>query len=292
MPQPSNLKGALLGLLAMGLFAVSDIGVKFLGGGYHPFQIIFFAGVLSLPLVLLNIMAGPAGASLRPERPRIMAVRSFIVVLNGIAGTFAFASLPLAESYAIFFTMPIFITLLSALALKEPIDALRGVAVVAGLVGVIVALDPGQASLQWGHAAALAAAFLGAANYVIIRASGATERTIVLILYPMMAQLIVATVALPFVYVAMPFADLAVTGLMALAAFAGYYAIIGAYRRAPGIVVAPMQYSQIIWAAIFGALLFGEVMSLQTMLGTAIIVLAGLVIVTRRDSLPETRASR
>ncbi|WP_431297857.1 DMT family transporter [Tabrizicola sp. BL-A-41-H6] len=283
MTQPSNLKGALLGLLAMGLFAVSDIGVKFLGGGYHPFQIIFFAGVLSLPLVVLHIMADPAGGRLRPEQPRLMALRSFIVVLNGIAGTFAFASLPLAEAYAIFFTMPIFITVLSALALKEPIDLLRGVAVVAGLLGVIVALDPGQVSLRWGHAAALAAAILGAANYVIIRFSGGAERTIVLILYPMMAQLIVATLALPFVYRAMPFADLAVTGAMALAAFAGYFAIIAAYRRAPGIVVAPMQYSQIIWAAVFGALLFDEVMSLQTILGTAIIILAGLVIVARQQ---------
>ncbi len=282
MPQPSNLKGALLGLLAMALFAVADIAIKFLGGGYHPFQIIFFAGVFSLPLVVLYIMADPAGGRLRPDRPRLMAFRSALVVISGIAGTYAFASLPLAEAYAIFFTMPIFIMVLSAVGLGEPIDLMRGVAVVAGLAGVIVALDPGGASLQWGHAAALAAAFLGAANYVIIRHTGA-ERTIVMILYPMMAQLIVATIALPFVYRAMPIADLAVTGLMALAAFAGYFAIIGAYRRAPGIVVAPMQYSQIIWAAIFGALLFDEVMSLQTVLGTAIIILAGLVIVTRQD---------
>lgn len=283
MPQPSNLKGAALGLLAMGLFAVTDISVKFLGGGYDPFQIIFFAGLLTVPLVTGHVMADPVGGPLRPERPRLMALRAVTVVLNGIAGTYAFASLPLAEAYAIFFTMPIFITVLSALVLREPIDLARGVAVLVGLAGVIVALDPGQARLQWGHAAALAGAVLGAANYVIIRASGATERTAVMILYPLMPQLLVAALVLPFVYQPMPMADLAVTAVMAVTTFLGYLAIIAAYRRAPGIVVAPMQYSQIIWGAIFGALLFGEVMSLQTILGTAIIILAGLVIVARQQ---------
>ncbi len=157
MLHPSNLKGAALGLLAMGLFVVTDISVKFLGGGYDPFQIIFFAGLLTVPLVAGHVMADPVGGPLRPERPRLMALRAVIVVLNGIAGTYAFASLPLAEAYAIFFT------LLSARVLREPIDLARGVA---ALAGGMVALDPGPATLQWGHAVALVGALLGAARPV------------------------------------------------------------------------------------------------------------------------------
>jgi len=283
VPQPSNLKGALLGLTAMGLFACSDVTIKALGAGYHPLQIIFFAGLMSIPLLAGMAMADPAAASLRPVRPGLMALRCAIVVLNGICGTYAFATLPLAQCYAIFFTMPIFITLLSALLLGERIDGPRGVAVVAGLVGVVVALDPGSSALQWGHAVALTGAVFGAANYVIIRLSGGVERTVVMILYPIMLQLVVAAVVLPFVYVAMPFLDLGLTAVMAATAFVGYLAVIAAYRHAPGIVVAPMQYSQILWAAVLGALLFDEAMSLRTMAGVVVIIAAGVVIVTRPD---------
>ena len=280
---PPNLKGALLGLAGMGLFACADVTIKALGAGYDPFQILFFAGLMSVPLLAGMAMADPAAASLRPCRPGLMALRCCIVVLNGICGTYAFSTLPLAQCYAIFFTMPIFITLLSAVILGEKIDTPRGLAVVAGLIGVVVALDPGTSALQWGHAVALAGAVFGAANYVMIRISGGVERTVVMILYPVMLQLVVAAVALPLVYVPMPLVDLGLAALMAGLAFAGYLAIIAAYRHAPGIVVAPMQYSQILWAAILGALLFDEVMSLRTVAGVVIIVAAGVVIVTRPD---------
>jgi S-adenosylmethionine uptake transporter len=279
----SNLNGALLGLLGMGLFAVSDITIRFLGEGYDPFQIIFFAGLMSVPLIAGFAMADPTPGPLRPVLPRLMALRCAVVVVNGVLGTYAFANLPLAQAYAIFFTMPIFIALLSALFLRERIDLPRGAAVVAGLLGVVVALDPGAATLEWAHAAALAGAITGAGNYVIIRKSGGQERTVVMILYPLMLQLATAVLVLPFVYIPMPLRDLALTALMATAAFAGYFAIIAAYRRAPGLVVAPMQYSQIIWAAIFGAILFGEAMSWQTLVGTAVIILSGIVIVARQD---------
>lgn len=283
MPKQSNLNGALLGLLGMALFAVSDITVRFLGEGYNPFQIIFFAGLMTVPLIAGFAMTDPTPGPLRPALPRLMALRCVVVVVNGVLGTYAFANLPLAQAYAIFFTMPIFIALLSAFFLHERIDLARGLAVTAGLAGVIVALDPGRTTLEWAHLAALAAAVFGAGNYVIIRKSGGQERTVVMILYPLMLQLVTAALVLPLVYTPMPFRDLALTALMATAAFAGYFAIIAAYRCAPGIVVAPMQYSQIIWAAIFGALLFDEAMSRNTVIGTAVIILSGIVIVWRQD---------
>ena len=279
----SNLKGAALGLSAMALFACADVTIKFLGTGYSPFQIIFFSCLMLVPLLAAMAMADPVPGSLRPLQPKLMALRCAVVVVNGVLTTYAFASLPLAQCYAIFFTMPIFITLLSAVALRERIDLLRGGAVLVGLLGVVVALDPDGAALQWGHAAALLGALFGAANYVMIRKSGGQERTVVMILYPIMAQLLVAAVVLPLVFVPMPGRDLALTGFMAVASFGGYLLIIAAYRRAPGIVVAPMQYSQILWAAILGALLFGESMSVRTIFGVALIMASGVVIVARQD---------
>lgn len=273
----------MIGLAAMALFACSDIVIKFLGSGYSPFQIIFFAGLMTFPLIAGFIIADPTPANLRPRRPKLMALRCVVVLFNSILGTYAFATLPLAQCYAIVFTMPIFITLLSVPVMGERIDLARGIAVLAGLMGVVIALDPGRADLQWGHAAALGSAILGAGNYVIIRKTGRDERAVVLVLFPLMLQLAVAAMVLPFVYQPMPLRDLGLSALMATVSFIGYLLIIAAYRRAPGIVVAPMQYSQIIWAAIFGAVLFDEHMTDRMIIGTAVIILAGIVIVARQD---------
>lgn len=282
-PRPSNALGALYGLLAMGLFACADISVRFLGAGYNPFQIIFFSGLLSFPILMGYVMLGPADQGLRPHNPRLMALRCTVVVLNSVFGTYAFANLPLAQCYAIFFLMPIFITVLSWPLLGERIDLRRGIAVLAGLIGVLVALDPGHEGLRWAHAAAFMGALVGAGNYIIIRKTGNSERTAVMVIYPLMLQTLVAAAVLPLVYVPMPLAHFGIAALMALVTFAGYLLIIAAYRRAPGIVVAPMQYSQIIWAAIMGHLLFGEAMSGRMILGTCLIIAAGIAIVARQE---------
>lgn len=279
----SNLKGAALSLAAFALFVCVDVSIKVLGPGYSPFQIIFFVGLLTVPILAVYAAADGAERNLRPRKPGLMALRCVAVVINGVLGTYAFTVLPLAQCYAIFFTMPIFIALMSVPLMGERIDVPRGLAILAGLGGVLVALDPGTATLQWGHLAALTAAVIGSANYVIIRMTGGVERGIVMQLYPLLAQLAVAAAILPLVYVPMPGGDLALTGFMAVAGFAGYLCIIAAYRLAPGIVVAPMQYSQILWAALLGGLLFGEGMSGRTIVGVAIIAAAGVVIVTRRD---------
>ncbi|OYW54437.1 MAG: hypothetical protein B7Z31_11410 [Rhodobacterales bacterium 12-65-15] len=279
----SNLIGALLGLAAFGMFASVDMSIKFLGAGYNPFQIIFFVSLMSCPIALAYALVDRSDGNLWPRRPGLTLLRCVGVVINGILGTYAFSVLPLAQCYAIFFTMPIFIAVMAVPVLGERIDLVRGLAVVAGLVGVIVALDPQGATLQWGHLAALLASMVGAVNYLIIRLTGGVERVAVLQIYPLLAQLLVAALVLPLVYVPMPVADLGLTALMGLAAFVGYLLIIAAYRHAPAIVVAPMQYSQILWAAIFGAILFQEVMGLQTVIGVLIIIAAGVVIVARQD---------
>ena len=284
MSRPHNsVAGALLGLLAFGLFAGYDMSVKFLGGGYNSFQIMFFAGLMAFPMVTAFALFSGDQGSLKPRQPRWMALRTLVILGNGIFGTYAFATLPLAQCYAIFFCMPLFIALLGVPLLGEKIDLLRGFAVILGLIGVMIALNPATARLEWAHLAAFLASGFGAMNYTILRKTGGTERTVVLMLYPMVAQLAVVSLVMPFVYVPMPLGDMALTAFMALAGVAGSFAVIAAYRRARAIVVAPMQYSQIIWAAIFGALLFGETMSLPTILGTGLIILSGILIVARQD---------
>lgn len=281
MALSSNLTGAALGLFAFGAYAAYDISAKFLGDGIHPLQIIAISGLMHLPLVYAYALWDRS--PLRPRQPGLMALRCLGTVVNFTAGVSAFTMLPLAEAYVIFFTMPLMIAGLAVLVLGERFDPVRGIAILVGLIGVIVALEPTTASLGLGHALAFLGASVGALNYVLIRKTGAVERTPVMLLWPQLALVPLAVGVTPFVYQPMSPEDYGIAALMAFVLFLGSIAIVAAYRRAAAIVVAPMQYSQIGWAAIFGALLFGEKMSGATLSGCALIILAGIIVVARQD---------
>ncbi|MFM2365947.1 MAG: hypothetical protein RIR95_555 [Pseudomonadota bacterium] len=283
LPQ-SNLRGAFLSLAAFGVYASHDVLVKFLGASYSPFQLIFFSGLLGFPLVTIMLMSDRTDGNLIPKHPYWTAIRTTTAVLNGVAGFYAFSVLPMAQCYAIFFAMPILITLLAIPILGEKVGLHRGMAIIVGLLGVLIVLRPGQVPLGLGHVAALAAASLGAMTSVIVRKIGHDERSVVLMLYPMVANFLVMACALPFVYVAVPIDHMGLMGAMSLLGLLGGILIIAAYRRAPAIIVAPMQYSQIVWAIIFGFFIFGEKVDMWTGVGTAVIIIAGIYIVLREDT--------
>ena len=273
-----NLRGAMFGLAAMGLYCLYDVTIKFLGSDYSPLQVLFCAGLVFVPLTLLQLGLSRAG-SLWPVLPRWTALRVVVALLNGVLGAYAFSVLPLAECYAVFFLMPLMIAGLAVPMLNEPMDLARGLAIIAGFVGVLIALQPGAGSgLGLGHLAAFTAAVLGAVNYVVLRKTGAIEKPGVLLLYPALAQLIAVGLAMPAIMLPMPAFHWLLTSLMGLEVFVGGLLIIAAYRTAPPIVVAPMQYSQIIWAAILGRLIFNEALTPALILGITIIISAGLFI--------------
>ncbi len=284
MALSSNLTGAALSILAFGAYSAYDISAKFLGGGIHPLQIIAVAGLMHLPLLFAYALwdRGP----LWPKAPKLMALRAVGTVVNFTAGVSAFTMLPLAEAYVIFFAMPLMIAALAVPILGERMDPIRGIAVVLGLVGVVIALDPTTTPLNLGHALAFIGATVGAMNYVLIRKTGAVERTPVMLLWPQLALVPLVSAATPFVYVPMRPTDFAVAAFMAVVLFIGAVAIVAAYRRAPAIIIAPMQYSQIGWAALFGALIFGESMTPSRLAGCAVIVVTGIIVVARQDRSP------
>ena len=280
----TNLKGAALSLAAFAIYASHDVLVKFLGGSYNPFQIIFFSGLLGFPLITVLLMSDKTDGNLIPRHPWWVALRTASAVLTGLSGFYAFSVLPLAQCYAIFFSMPVLITLMAIPILGEKIGLQRGLAILVGLVGVIVVLRPATVQLGLGHLAALSGASFGALGSVIVRKIGKDERSIVLMLYPMVANFVVAGLSLPFIYHPMPIFHFGALGLLALLGMTGGLLSIAAYRVAPAIIVAPMQYSQIIWAALYGWLFFNETLEGRTMLGTAIIIASGIWIVLREGT--------
>lgn len=281
------LTGALCGLSAMGIYCLYDVGVKFLSQDYSPIQVLFCATLFFMPLILGQV-ALVDRTGLRPALPRWTVLRVVVTTVNGVLGAYAFAVLPLAQAYAVFFLMPLMISALAVPMLGEPMDLGRSLAILAGFAGVIIALDPRGAALGTGHLVAFAAAALGAVNYVILRKTGDRESPGVLLFYPAAAQLVTVGLMMPGLWQPMTAGHWAIAALMGLGVFIGGRLIIAGYRLAPVIIVAPTQYSQIIWAAILGWVLFGEAMTMAMVAGITVIIAAGIFILTR--SAPRANA--
>ena len=280
-----NLKGAALSLAAFGAYATHDVVVKYLGGTFTSFQIMFFSGLMGFPLVTMLLMGDRKDGTLIPRHPWWSILRSVAAVATGVMGFFAFSQLPLAICYAIFFAMPLLITLLAIPMLGERVGLRRGIAVVVGLLGVLIVLRPGGGEgFSLGHLAAIGAAVTGALTSVIVRKIGGAERSVVLMLYPMVLTFFAMGAVMPFVYVPMSVTDLGLTAVMAFLGMLGALGTIAAYRLAPAVIVAPMQYSQIIWAALYGWLFFNETVDLYTAIGSAVIISSGIYIVLREGT--------
>ncbi|MCP5036703.1 MAG: DMT family transporter [Rhodobacteraceae bacterium] len=280
-----NFLGPLYALLAFGVFATHDVVIKYLGGTYSPVQIIFFSTLFSFPLILMMLMRDKTEGHFRPVHPWWVLARTLAAIMTGLSAFYAFSVLPLAQVYVMLFASPLLITLLAIPILGERVGAQRLIAVLVGLVGVFIVLKPGSTTLGLGHAAGLSAAVFGALASVIVRKIGREERTAVLMMYPMITNFIVMAGALAFVYKPMPITDLGALGVLSVLGFAAGLLLIAAYRNGDAAIVAPMQYSQIIWATGYGFLLFDEYPDLTTLGGAGIIIASGLYIVFRESRL-------
>lgn len=274
----SPLRGALLSLASFCAYACSDVSIKALGHGMSSFQVMFFAACCTLPFILIQIFWTDRKASLWPALPKLTALRVVITLFGSGFVTYTFTHLPLAQCYAIFFTMPLIITVLAWPLLGERIDPVRGVIIAVGFAGVLIALQPGSTHFQLAHLTAICGAITGALNSLLLRKIGHREKAGVILLYPVVVQLLASACIMPFVWQPLSPTDWYVGLQMGVLGTVGGLFIIAAYRVAPAIVVAPMQYSQIFWASILGFILWGEVPSQATTIGICVIISAGVAL--------------
>lgn len=287
----NNMRAALVMLAAMGVFATHDVVVKSLGSVYAPMQLLFFGSLLGFPIVAVILLNDRRHESLRARHPGWVLLRTGAAIVTGVTAFYAFAVLPLAQVYAILFSTPLLITVLAIPFLGEKVRLRRWAAVIVGLLGVLIVLRPGQADLSLGHLAALTAAACSAVVSIIARKIGKDERSVVLLLYPMVGNFLVMGAALPFVYVPMPLADLGQMAVIAVFGLIGSFLVIVAYREGEAVIVAPMQYSQILWAICYGYALFDESLDTATVIGASVIIASGVYIVLR-EARPGTSGNR
>lgn len=276
--------GVLFALIGFVIFSSHDALIKVLGGNYAVFQIVFFSVLFSFVPMTLIMATDRTEASFVPHKPLYLLLRTGTVIIGMICGFYAFTVLTLAEAYSLLFASPLLITALSVPFLGEKVGKRRWAAVVLGLIGVIIVLRPGLQPLSLGHIAGLTAAVANSIGAIVVRKVGREERSQTLILFPMVAVLLIMAMVMPGTYKPMPLLDLGVLALMGLLLIAGQMMVLNAYRNAPAALIAPMQYSQIIWAALFGLIFFSEIPDLWVATGSVLIISSGVFVVWRESS--------
>jgi S-adenosylmethionine uptake transporter len=268
-------------LIAFTIFSASDAAVKWLSARYSVLQILFIASLFAFVPVGALIARQGGLAQLRPRHPWLVGLRAVLLAVDTVLVFFAFTRLPLADAYTLLFTAPMLVTALSVPLLGEHVGWRRWSAVVVGFAGVLIVLRPGFAAIDLGHIAALASSLFFALAMMVVRRIGSNESTGGLLVTLLLASLVVSAPALPAVYVTPTAGDLALMAGIGLAMGLGHLGLIQAFRLAPSAVVAPFQYSQIVWAVFFGLLLFGDRPTRWVLGGSAVIIASGLYILWR-----------
>ena len=284
----SAIKGFLFALSGFAIFSMHDALVKVLSD-YSIFQIIFFAMLFGYVPFSLARITSERPQSLKPKNLTLVLLRSIFTV-GGLSFAFlSFSMLPMVETYVLLFCTPLIISVLAIIFLGETIALVRWFAIGLGLLGVIIVLRPTMESIELGHLFGICSAVCGSGVAIISRKIGHLENAATLIIFPLIANIIVTGSMLFFVYKPMPLNDLALMFLIGTFALTGQLLILLAYRSAPAGLIAPTQYSQIIWAIILGSLFFGENIDVFVILGSVITVASGVLILWRESHASSTK---
>lgn len=270
-----------LAILSYVSFSTADALIKAASAGYSVFQVAATLAVFAL-LPVAALAYGQGGArALLPNRWPLVLLRGVLTAACGLAAWGAFSLLPLADGYAILFGAPMLVTALSALILRESVGWRRWAATGVGFLGVLIMIRPDFAGLGPGHALAALAAVLGALSFVVLKRIGPGE-TSASILLAVFACIFLAAAPLAVTRFVVPApADLATMALAGLLMGAGQAGLVLATREAPAVVVAPFQYTQMIWAVLFGLVFFGDQPQANLFVGMAVVVASGLYTIWR-----------
>ena len=291
----SRRSESLLGILLMagGMFVFSavDTQAKFLTQGLDPFQITWSRqlGLLAGVVVLL-MMRGTT--VLQTKQPGLQILRGALAAGSATLFIIAISFVPLADAVAVSFIAPFVVTIMGALILKERVGIRRWTAVIIGFIGSMIVVRPGLGVLHPAVMLVVVAAVLFAGRQVVSRALADTDNTQTTVAYTALVGSFLLTIPLPFVWRwDLTSQELTLLASIAIMAAFAEILVIKALEVAQAVVVAPVQYTLIIWGTAYGYLVFGQLPDMWTWIGATIIVATGLYTL-RRDALASRRRAQ
>jgi drug/metabolite transporter (DMT)-like permease len=286
-------RAMLYSFSAIASLTLLDAGVKWLTTDYAVPQIAFMRYVFGLALAV--ILAGRMGglATLATRRPFGHALRSLFNLATMITFYYALALMPIADTMAIVFAAPLFMTALSVVLLKEKVGWRRWSAVSIGFLGVVLILQPAGTGLASGALLALVSAFLYALTLITSRQLSATEPSHTILFYYSIGVLVMTggagllgeTILPSWEWAPLRAADLWIFVLIGIAGSFGQFFLNQAFRYGEVSLLAPIEYTGLLWGILYGAVLWGEWPTWVTLAGAAVVAGASLYIAQREARL-------
>lgn len=275
--------GVIYLLAAIGLISLVDTICKFYTDELHAVMLVWGYFVCIAFFVAGYFAIRGKISLLHCSKPGLQIARSGFLVASIASLYVSLTYLPIAEATAIGFTGPLFITALSVPFLGERVGWHRWLAVVIGLAGVLVIVRPGGAVWHWSASMALLGAVCFAFFQLITRRLANQDRHQTTLLYTSIGGTAWASLMVPFFWTTPTTSQWAMFGIIGAMGAGAHYCMVQAFLRAEASLLAPFNYTKLIWVAILGYLVFDDLPGLDTMIGSSIIAAAGLYVLYRED---------
>jgi drug/metabolite transporter (DMT)-like permease len=269
-------------LLCVGVFSLMDAGLKTLSAHYPPFQVAALRGASSLPWLLAWALLSTGMAPLLRVRWSLHLLRGVLGITMMAAFVYALRTLPLSTAYSIFFVAPLLITALSVPFLGERVGPRRWIAIAIGFAGVLVVLRPTSAGMLTTAGLAVLLAALGyAVSAITVRVLARSDSTQAMVVWLMLLMAVGAgLLAWPQWVPLRAEHGWLIVGL-GIAGALGQWAITEAFRLGEASLLAPLEYTALVWGVLLDATLWGVLPDTVTWLGAGIIVASGLYLLRR-----------
>jgi drug/metabolite transporter (DMT)-like permease len=272
-------------MLAVFLFSSMDTLAKLVLKSY-PLPGLIWARY-AVHMVFIVILAAPHMGMklLRTQRLGLQAGRGLLLVLSTGFFYLSLRHLPLAETAAISFVAPLFVTILSGPLLKEKVLARQWTAVVLGFLGVLVIMRPGGGLLRLETVYPVITALLFSLYQILTRKLAGREHPLTTLFYTGLVGSIITSVALPFHWVTPSLWQALLMTAVGVLGASGHLFLIRAAEHASPSVLAPFSYTQLVWSTLLAFIAFGDLPDHISMMGMAIIILAGMLAVNWQRAL-------
>jgi len=283
-PEEHVVRGMLAALAGFFMFTVMNVFAKLLSENHSIIEIAFYRNLIaSLPFLFMVFVLGRREILVIRSKPSLIGLRAVLGAVSLVITFGAFSLMPMAETTVLLFTASLFIPVLGVFFLGERVGPWRWAAVVIGFAGVVVMAGPAGQANMLGVAVALTAALMHATLQIILRYLGRFESPETVTFYFMVIGTLVMALPLPFVAVTPTLAEVPLLFGVGLSGALAQWLLSTAFRNAPAAIVTVFNYSGIVWATLFGWLIWNDWPLPSVLAGGAIVIASNGLIIWRES---------
>jgi drug/metabolite transporter (DMT)-like permease len=288
--QQPRIDNVPLGMLAASgaffMFMLMNVFAKFLSADHSVIEIAFYRNLVAcVPFFFIMFVFGRGEVLIIQSRPKIITLRAFLGSISLVATFGAYSLMPMAETAVLLFTASLFAPILGVIFLHEKVGPFRWSAVLIGFVGILIMLGPSGTMNILGVTLAMTAALLQGFLTILLRHLGGHERPETVSLYFFLIGTLITGMAMPFVATRPAVEEIPLIFGVGFSGAAAQWLYSVALKNAPAAIVAVFNYSSIVWATLFGWLIWKDWPLPMVFAGSAVVIASNLLIVWRESKV-------